>query len=245
MLAGFKRFSTYGLFTTSVAMAATTLSVSYKASAADSSGMVQQSWFSSQDLLDLAAATSPTQYLFVKDKPILVYKFSETSIAELPEAIAPFLDKAGTMDATEYAEDYLKKNLGGAIALQMNGDVPDFYVISKDAFQSSYTESSFDDFAAKNTKTYTGLKNYLDFDGLDESKGQFIAVLKTKKVPMIKMSDLGIAIQDQATIESPWGEQTKPAGKEAYLVYDKKRDQYYMVNVDPSGNPSNYIPAEA
>ena len=58
---------------------------------------------------------------------------------------------------------------------------------------------------------------------------------------MIKMSEIGYPIEAEVRIQSPWGEQTKPAVKEAYLVFDEGQNQYYMVNTDDHGNPISYV----
>ena len=61
---------------------------------------------------------------------------------------------------------------------------------------------------------------------------------------MISMAELGYDVAEKVTIESPWGKQDKPAGQDAYLVFDEGKDQYYMVNIDAeTGYPIKYVPA--
>jgi hypothetical protein len=67
-------------------------------------------------------------YSFVKDLPILAYRIASAKFSDIPVSIGSVL---GAVDSTKYTEEYLSQNIGSVIALQMNGDKPDFYVIGK------------------------------------------------------------------------------------------------------------------
>jgi hypothetical protein len=180
-------------------------------------------------------------YKFVKDLPIFAYKITSSRFNDIPASVKNVL---GAVDSTQYTESYLQQNIGSVIAIQVNGDKPDFYVIGKDVFQSRYEQVSFEQVAQKNSKLITKLRATEAAGILDSRDPNLIAVLKKAPVEMLRMSELGYAIGSPATIESPWGEQTKPAGKDAFITFDASKGQYYMINVDEQSLPIGYIPAK-
>lgn len=54
---------------------------------------------------------------------------------------------------------------------------------------------------------------------------------------------VGYPIHEEVVIEAPWGDQTKPAGQDAFLAFDSGKNQFYMINVDSQGLPIGYIKA--
>ena len=77
---------------------------------------------------------------------------------------------------------------------------------------------------------------------LSDRKPPLTGALKVEPTTMIRMSALGCAVKTEVTIQSPWGGQTKPAGQDAFLVFDDTQKQYYLVNVDDKGLPIGYLP---
>lgn len=177
-------------------------------------------------------------YKFVKDLPILGYRITSSRFVDLPASIRSVL---GAVDATKYTEEYLGQNIGSVIALQMNGDKPDFYVIGKDVFQSKYKEVELGEVSEKNSKLVSKLRATQAGSIVDSGDANLVALLKTVPVEMVRMSQLGYPIDREIVIESPWGEQTKPAGQDAFLTYDSGKNQYYMINVDGRGLPIGYV----
>ncbi|WGL60046.1 hypothetical protein QEJ31_00315 [Pigmentibacter sp. JX0631] len=176
---------------------------------------------------------------FIKNLPIYAYKLTTGVESEIPEVI---LKNIGKIDNTQYSSDYFKKNIGSAVALQLRGSEFDFYVIDKDKFNNLYRQVSIPDVMEKNIK----LTNFLLHSKIgyifSENNANLVGIIKLDPVNMIKMSEVGFSIKDEITIESPWEEQTKPAGIDAYLVYESDKKAYYMVNVEENGLPIGYIP---
>ncbi len=190
---------------------------------------------SKQLLIDLVAKINPKKDVFIKDTPTIGFKITSSRFEDIPSAIR---DHLGGVDQTTYTPEYLEKNIGSVISLQVNGDKPDFYVIGKSTFDSKYKPATLEQVQAKNKKYFDKLDGHI---GALLGDANVIAVLKVAPVEMVSMLDIGFKKEDKITIESPWGEQTKPAGQDAYLVLDSS-NQYYMVNVDPHGLPISYIP---
>jgi nicotinate (nicotinamide) nucleotide adenylyltransferase len=188
-------------------------------------------------LIEKSEKTNPKKLQFVKDSPTLAYRITSDRFEDIPNEIRKHL---GEVDKTKYTSEYLKKNIGSVFALQMNGDTPDFYVIGKETFDAKYASVALDDVAKKNGK-YLGKLTTQIPDLIAKKDTGLIAVLKTVPTEMIRMSDLGYPLDKEVVIESPWGEQTKPAGKDAFLVWDDGKKQYYMVNVGEDGNPLSYV----
>ena len=184
---------------------------------------------------------SPVMQAFVKDLPILGWTLSSDQIEDLPKAIR---DELGSVDQTGYTSEYLAKNLGSIVALQMTGSGPDFYIIGKDVFDTKYEVVPVDEVIAKNAKLMGRLENVPDVMELLEARdASLVGALKSVPVDMIRFSDIGYGIEEAITIQAPWGEQTKPSGREGFLVFDTTEDQYYLVNQGEDGNPLSYIPA--
>ncbi len=193
------------------------------------------------ELRDRIANSNPMMAAFVKDRPILGWKLESDQIEDLPEAIRSAL---GSVDQTGYTAAYLAENIGSIVALQMTGSGPDFYIIGKETFDSSYQTVAVEQVIEKNQKLIGRLEGVPDvMQMLNSRHPSLVGALKTVPVDMIRFSDIGYGIDETITIQAPWGEQTKPAGKEGFLIFDTSEDQYYMVNQDEDGNPMNYIPA--
>jgi hypothetical protein len=58
------------------------------------------------------------------------------------------------------------------------------------------------------------------------------------------MSDIGYPIDTEVVVQSGDKQQTKPAGRDAYLAYNEGKDEYYLINTDEAGNPLGYIPLD-
>ncbi len=194
---------------------------------------------SKQRLIELASEKQPMQYRFIKDAPVLGYRIISNRFEDIPQAIVKHL---GEVDQTKYTQDYLQQNIGSVFSLQMNGDKPDFYPIGRATFETKYRSVERVQVSQKNPK-YLGKLNQHIPELLQGNDPNLIAVLKIVPVSMIRMSDLGYEINAKVVIESPWGQQTKPAGQDAYLVFDESKQQFYMVNSDANGLPLSYIHA--
>lgn len=186
--------------------------------------------------------TNPVKYGFVKDLPILGWSITSNRFEDLPEAIRVYL---GDVDQTKYTKEYLGKNVGSVVALQMSKTGPDFYIIGKQVFDSKYEIVDVANVINKNSKLIKRLKNApIILKMLENRNPALVGALKIAPVEMIKLSEIGYAISEQVVIQSPWGEQTKTAGQEGFLVFDESQNQYYMVNQDEDGNPINYVPSK-
>ena len=196
---------------------------------------------SQEELQQRITERNPVMQGFVKDLPILGWNLSSDQIEDLPKAIR---DALGSVDQTGYTSSYLAKNLGSIVALQMTGSGPDFYIIGKEVFDSNYEVVEVQQVISKNAKLMGRLNNVPEVMELIEARdASLVGALKTVPVSMIRFSDIGYGIDEAITIQAPWGEQTKPSGKEGFLVFDISENQYYMVNQGDDGNPLNYIPA--
>ncbi|MGY3804732.1 hypothetical protein ACWNT8_11750 [Pigmentibacter ruber] len=176
---------------------------------------------------------------FIKNMPIYAYKITNNDINNIPEII---LKNLGRIDNTTYSTDYFKKNIGSVIALQLRDNEFDFYIIDKEKFNELYIQISIHDVMEKNKKLTNGLINSKIGYFFSDNNSNLVGILKIEPVNMIKMSEVGFNIKEEITIESPWNEQTKPAGMDAYLVYESDKKSYYMVNTEESGLPIGYMP---
>lgn len=185
---------------------------------------------------------SPTAETYIKDRPILGWQLTSDDFDAIPQAIR---DNLGSVDGTSYDQAYLAENTGSIIALQFRKDGPDFYIIGKNTFDEAYELVSLDDVALKNTRLIERLDMAPAVKAMfeDQTPG-IVGALKTTPVEMLRVSDLGYATNEALTIQAPWGEQTKPEGADAFLVWDSGENQYYMVNADADGLPSSYVPAK-
>ena len=196
---------------------------------------------SQADLKGRMDAAKPATHGFVKDAPILGYRITNNRFDEPPEVLRQHL---GATDQTQYTPEYLGQNIGSIIALQMNGAKPDFYVIGKGTFDQKYRSVPASEVGAKNAKLMKGLMGVEGIDTLVKSGDpNVVGALKTVPVEMVRMSEIGYSVEQEVKIQSPWGEQTKPAGKDAFLVWDAGQNQYYMVNTDNTGLPISYVSA--
>ncbi|MGZ3739646.1 MAG: hypothetical protein ACXVB9_09755 [Bdellovibrionota bacterium] len=76
---------------------------------------------------------------------------------------------------------------------------------------------------------------------------QFVKLQDPNKEPvkMVKMSDLGYPKDKEVKIESAHGGvQVKPAGSDAFLVFDKDKKGYAMVAAGADGNPFGHAPRD-
>lgn len=177
---------------------------------------------------------------FVKDVPSLAYRITSKSWKDIPIEIR---QRLGWMDQTKYPENFLEDKVGSVIMLQMNGDQPDFYILAKEVFDQKYRVVERGAVVAKNSKYLTRVTPHLGL-GTATTDAKLIAVQNMSTTPMTRMSDLGYPVDQEVTIESAWGAQTKPAGQDAFIVHDTTNGKYYMVNVDTStGLPASYVPA--
>lgn len=180
----------------------------------------------------------PHVYRFVKDQPILGFQITSNRIEDLPTEIREAL---GATDQTTYTPEYLQENIGSIIALQMNGDKKDFHVVGKATFESKYKVVDLNEVLSKNSKLVAKLEQAGMGPLLNSKIPQLVGALKVAPVEMYRMSHLGYPRNKSVTIESPWGEQTKPAGQDAFLTWDQSQNMYYMINTDPSGLPIGYV----
>ncbi|MCG7522688.1 hypothetical protein [Ruegeria sp. Ofav3-42] len=185
---------------------------------------------------------SPTTEAYIKDRPILGWQLNSDDFDAIPE---PIRDNLGSVDGTSYDQAYLAENTGSIIALQFRKDGPDFYIIGKNTFDEAYELVPLDDVAAKNKRLIERLDMAPAVKTMfeDQTPG-IVGALKTTPVEMLRVSDLGYATSEALTIQAPWGEQSKPEGADAFLVWDSGENQYYMVNADADGLPSSYVPAK-
>jgi len=197
-----------------------------------------------QDQAELTArigASAPAKEAFIKDQPILGWTIASDVFDDIPAAIR---DHLGSVDQTGYTAEYLAENAGSIVALQMTGDGPDFYIIGKPTFLEKYSVVGVDDVIAKNAKLMQRLAGLPDVMSLVDARApSIVGALKSTPVEMVRMSTIGYDMQSEVTILAPWGEQTKPAGQEAFLVFDEGEKQYYMVNQGEDGNPLSYVPS--
>merc|ERR1719356_1282405 len=130
----------------------------------------------------------------------------------------------------------LRRCLSGAVMLQCksNGE-PDFYPIPPEAYApyatSPLTASSEDETLLARVERHV--------PGVD--RGALVKGVKRQSATMLRFSELGFDVAEQATIEAPWGgTQVKPPGVGAYLAFNAK--ECYVVNADEGGLPINYKP---
>jgi len=189
---------------------------------------------SPQVINDQMTQYNPSKTNFTK-KPVMGYRITSDRFEDIPLAIRQHL---GAVDQSKYTPEYLRENIGSVILLQMKDDQPDFFVPPK-ASLSNYKEIGIDQVNAGNSDLIGHLTrlNVMQISGL-------VGMVTTEVVGMVKMSDIGYNIDDQVVIETPWGDQTKPAGKDAYLRWTDSLKQYTMVNSENGSNPINWVPAD-
>lgn len=197
-----------------------------------------------ETLASRIAIAQPSRERFVKDAPVLAYRITSAELDNLPEPIRTHLGEVDTTQYTDGVEGYLGQNIGSVIVLQMNGDQPDFYIVLKANFDSDYRSATVGDVRAKNAKVFGRVAKVEGMQALiDSGDSNVVGALKTVPVSMVRMSDIGYPVGGAVIIQSPWGQQTKPADNDAFLVWDKAEKQFYMVNADDSGLPIAYVPA--
>lgn len=175
---------------------------------------------------------------FVKKNPLYGFKITKENFRNIPQYIK---DRLGKIDGTNYDDTYFEENIGGAIALQVKDNTPDFYFISKSQIESSYRSVSKSEVGATGPKYFDKLKAAAP--DLELNNSNIMGIQKTQITQMYKASDLGISIGSEAKFESPWGFQTKPAGADAFFAFDEGSKKYYLINTEANGNPIAYSPA--
>ncbi|MCP5084475.1 MAG: hypothetical protein GY948_22525 [Alphaproteobacteria bacterium] len=186
------------------------------------------------------AAHKPATHRFVKDKPLVGWVLKSSRFEDIPQAIREHL---GDVDKTKYTQDYLEENQGTIIALQMDDDKPDFYIIKKVAFDADYSEVEVAAALGRNPALIDWMKTEPELAKiLKTGPDAIVGARKSVQVEMLKLSALGYALERPVTIQSPWGEQSKPAGEEAYLAPDRASGQYYLINQGDKGHPLSYVP---
>ncbi len=187
------------------------------------------------------AERGPEVLKFVKEKPIVGWKLTTSRFEDIPKAIR---DHLGSVDSTTYSQAYLQENKGTIIALQMEDEKPDFYIIKKAAYEAHYEEVDLTQTLRKQGAVAAWLQAQPQLAAkLSAESGAIVGARKTVIVEMMKLSGLGFAIDRPVTIQSPWGTQTKPAGQDAYLAVDAASGEYYLINQARSGHPLSYVPA--
>ncbi|NVO58458.1 hypothetical protein HW561_21995 [Rhodobacteraceae bacterium B1Z28] len=223
------------LFTSSLISAATALCLNVAPALADDLPTQNQ-----QMLTLRVTEHSPQMEIYIKDRPILGWRLTSDSLEDIP---APIREALGSVDATGYDAEYLAKNKGSIVALQMRKDGTDFYIIGKETFDSKYELVALDEVAEKNSRLVERLDMAPEVQKMfNQRTTGLVGALKTTPVEMIRVSGLGYDLGKELTIQAPWGTQTKPAKADAFLVWDSGENQYYMVNAGSDGNPSGYIP---
>jgi hypothetical protein len=185
----------------------------------------------------LATIPGASKTSFVKNVPIAVYPLSASSLASMPSLI---LEEMGGLDKANYPnkDEYLRANFGGAMSLQVAHGKLDAYPIPPGQYASNYKAVPLEEMVSKNPKNAAALSEIL---GDLRSIAGVCGALKTVPTEMVLASDLGFPVGRLLKIEAPWGgDQTKDAGKEAYLVACEKP---YLINLDESGLPVAYIKA--
>ncbi len=184
---------------------------------------------------------APHVLKFVKEKPIVGWKLTSDRIEDIPTAIR---ERLGDVDSTKYSRAYLAENKGTIIALQMDGEKPDFYIIKKAAYEAHYEEVDVTQTLQNHAALATWVKAQPQLaEKFTANSGAVVGARKTVVVEMMKLSDLGYSTDQLVTIQSPWGTQTKPAGQDGYLAVDATSGEYYLINQGSSGHPLNYVPA--
>ncbi len=192
------------------------------------------------ELQSRISAHKPAVQRFVKKKPLVGWVLQSSRLGDIPKAIREHL---GDVDKTKYTQAYLEENKGTIIALQMDDDHPDFYIIKKAAFDADYAAVE----VAVALRENPALRAWVETEPelatmLKAGTDAIVGAHKSVQVKMLKLSELGYALEAKITIQSPWGQQSKPAGEEAYLAQDRSSGQYYLVNQDDKGHPLSYVP---
>ncbi|MCP3966423.1 MAG: hypothetical protein GY750_13575 [Lentisphaerae bacterium] len=188
---------------------------------------------------------NPPRYYFVKPS-FLAYKISDS---KLPDYIYAQL---GAEDQTKYSKEWMDKAVGSIVALQIGkNEAPDFYIVGKDTFDKYYQTFDYNELKTINPDLWDRLNKCEWFDIIISCCENNLVGARKNGGPfeMVKFSDIGFDVSQDAVILAPWGEtQTKPAGKDAFVVIEKidqpqdpsEEYQYYMVNVDERGIPIGY-----
>ncbi|WP_299950243.1 hypothetical protein [uncultured Ruegeria sp.] len=225
------------IFTPPLIAAATVLCLSAAPVIADDLPIQDQ-----QMLASRVAEHSPQKETYIKDRPILGWNLTSDKLEDIP---APIRDELGSVDATGYDTEYLAKNIGSIVALQMRKDGTDFYIIGKETFDNKYEVVALDEVAEKNSRLVERLEMAPEVQAMfNQRAAGMVGALKTTPVEMIRVSELGYELDKELIIQAPWGTQTKPENRDAFLVWDSGENQYYMVNEGSDGNPSSYIPTQ-
>lgn len=215
-----------------------------------------------QDLVsDIRRASRSSLASFVNfvKVPVVLYPLTDQSLEKLPEKI---WSRLGSVDQATYPADMLQSCLGGAIVLQVMDGEPDFYPIRENAFKE-YKHVSLEQALAKNEE----LRRFLvEFFGPLSEMPFVRGGMKESAVTMVRLSELRAAQSvwednddddDSPTeVEAPWGgSQFVPPRSDAFVAvpdFDRlaqgaleKDPQVYIVQVDQSDLPANYMQADS
>ena len=182
---------------------------------------------------NLAPTTSSYQKL-----PIYGYLIKETTFENSPEFIK-----------NQVIEDSWKAY--GAVIIQLGSDdALEVYAISEETLEKEYNTNGVpQDIATHYPRLMTALEQKTqEGENLDTfmRDNQIIAFKSNAPVNMVECSQMGIAINDEATIKSPGGRnQTKLANQDAYLRILKTDETVTGFRLIPqdlnaSGKPVNY-----
>lgn len=192
---------------------------------------------------DMKALTAPkAKFLKTYEKQaIAVIKYKDAD--KLADSVKQHL---GGVDNAKYkkplSDDHWKK---GAIAIQFDGDTPDFYPIDGGTYSEQYNKITKEILGKKNKALHDKLSDAI----LGDKTSNSWEYLQKKPVSMYQLSDLGkvackatISKQDVIRIEEPWGTQDKKKGVHAFLVEETKGGEksFYMVNGDGRDLPIAY-----
>lgn len=195
---------------------------------------------SQSELKRRVASRAPQVMEYVKEKPLVGWCLPTGKLEDVPEAIRAQL---GGADNTTYSSSFLARNKGTIIALQMDAAKPDFYIINKAAYLAHYEKLGADEALRENPALVSWISAQPGLSAAFEAQKHMLqGARKADPVKMMKLSDLGYTVDQSVTIQSPWGEQTKPAGKEGFLAQDVTSAEYYLINQNDAGNPLNYVP---
>lgn len=174
---------------------------------------------------------------FIKDSPIAIYEY-DGDRSVIPVGIG---SRLGATDQTEYNEQYFSDN--AIIALQFDGDEPDFYIIGQDVFSEQYRLVNLSEVIDKNSKLFAKITQHESVANLVEAQDERLkGAVKLSTVKMVKVSTIlgRESIREEVTIEAPWGgTQTKEARNDAYFVAGDS--EVYIVNAGKNRLPIGYV----
>lgn len=224
---------------------------------------------SQSDMIARGLRFNPRMSAWIKPEAGLAYRIPR-DISTIPDVIRNNIGSLDNInkwipnpaDQFRSIDEYFAKNAGSVINLQYTNGAADFYVIGAETKRTTYIEVPSAEGLA-NQKLVGKLSSVPGMASLLSSDPNVIGVKKVTTVFFVRVSELGIAIDKEATFEAPghWGAgqtQTKPAGEDAYVNFEilkqggQKIVAPYIVNTEPvrlyNGNivnrPAAYVPAD-